>query len=71
MTEQSRAPDSAKEVPVIAGVDVQKSASSSSFRALSRLAFFFVRDQALTLGAMAWSVRDRGRPSKNGVGDHD
>jgi hypothetical protein len=67
--------ESPKEAPVIAGVEVQKSAASSSFGTLSRRAFNFVRDQTRTAGMLAWFVRNqmrrpRNRP-KNGGWDHE
>ncbi len=54
-----------KEAPVIAGVEVQRSAPSSSFIALSRVACDFVRHQARTVGMLAWFVRNQMRHPRN------
>ena len=54
-----------KEARVIAGVEVQKSAPSSSFGALSRAAFNFVCHQAQTVGMLAWFVRNQMRHPRN------
>ena len=57
--------DSPKEAPVIAGVDVQRSAAFSSFGILSKAAFNFVRDQSRTVGMLAWFLRNQMRPPRN------
>ena len=61
---------SPKEAPVMAGVDVQRSATSSSFGALSKVAFNFVRDQTRTVGMLAWFVRNQMRSPKDRGKDH-
>jgi hypothetical protein len=56
--------DIPKERPAIAGVEVRRSASSS-FGALSRVAFNFVRHQTRTVGALGWFIRSQMRRPKN------
>jgi len=56
---------SSKTGPVIAGVEAQRSAASSSFGALSRGAFNFVRYQTRTVGMVAWFIRNQMRHPRN------
>ena len=50
---------------MIAGVEGQRSAASSSFGALSRVAFNFVRHQTRTVGMLGWFIRNQMRHPKN------
>ena len=54
-----------KEAAVIAGVEVQRSAASSSLGALSRVAFHFVRHQTRSVGMLARFIRNQMRHPRN------